>query len=286
VRLVACGNCHTQYDVSDVVEKTFPCRCGEILENRPPAPVDAEIRRCGACGALVTPDRESCDYCNSAIIRDDKRSLSLICPECYARNAEESRFCTACGVTFRPEAVRTGGYELPCPVCAALMPPRQVGGVGINECGSCNGLWVPGENFDLLVSRAIEARKNADPAELMTLKPRVTGSNPAAQKVQYRKCPECDRFMHRRNFRKSSGVIIDRCSAHGTWLDADELEQIAGFILSGGQPVESLMERPNGPAPASRSAANVVFERFDHSNRQASGGVVESLVEALFSILK
>ena len=166
------------------------------------------------------------------------------------------------------------------------MPPRQIAGVGINECGSCNGLWVPGENFDLLVSRAIEARKNADPAALMALKPRVTGSNPAAQKVQYRKCPECDGFMQRRNFRKSSGVIIDRCAAHGTWLDADELEQIAGFIQSGGQTAASLTERPDAPSPASRNVAEAMFERFEHGHRRSSGGVVESVVDALFAILK
>ena len=115
VRLVACANCHTQYDVSDVVEKTFPCRCGEILENQPPAPVDAEIRRCGACGALVTPDAENCDYCNSAIVRDDDRDLSLICPECYARNADDSRFCTACGVTLPPGGRPHRGPRAPVP---------------------------------------------------------------------------------------------------------------------------------------------------------------------------
>jgi Zn-finger nucleic acid-binding protein/ribosomal protein L40E len=286
VRLVACEHCHTQYDVSDIVAKTFPCRCGETLENRPPAPVDAEIRRCGACGALVTPDAESCDYCDSAIVRDDNRVLSLICPECYARNAEDSRFCTACGVTFRPEAVRIEGHELPCPLCSTLMPPRQIGGVGINECGSCNGLWVPGENFDLLVSRAIEARKSADPAALVTLDPRVTGSNPAAQKVQYRKCPACDGFMHRRNFRKSSGVIIDRCSAHGTWLDADELEQIAGFILSGRKPAASLTERPKAPTPVPRTMAHAMVDRFDRAERRRGGGIVGSAVEVLFALLK
>jgi Zn-finger nucleic acid-binding protein/ribosomal protein L40E len=285
VRLVACANCHTQYDVSDVVEKTFPCRCGEILKNEPPAPVDAQIQRCGACGALVTPDAEHCDYCDSAIVRDD-RELSLICPECYARNAEDARFCTACGVTFRPEAVHIEGHEIPCPVCSTLMPPRQIGGVGINECGSCNGLWVPGENFELLVSRAIEARKSADPAKLMALRPRTSGSNPAAQKVQYRKCPECENFMHRRNFRKSSGVIIDRCSAHGTWLDADELEQIAGFILSGGQPAASLAERPNLDPATSRAMADAMLQRFERADRHSDGGIVGSVVDALFAILK
>jgi Zn-finger nucleic acid-binding protein len=147
---------------------------------------------------------------------------------------DDARFCTACGVGFRPEPLQVDGYELPCPACSTLMPPRQVGGVGVNECLGCHGLWAPGESFDTLVARAIDARSNASPAELQVLKPRVTGANPAVQQVLYRKCPECDGYMQRRNFRKKSGVIIDSCPSHGIWLDADELEQIAGFILSGG----------------------------------------------------
>ena len=42
--------------------------------------------------------------------------------------------------------------------------------------------------------------------------------------------------MARRNFCRTSGIILDRCHEHGTWLDADELEALAGFILSGGRP--------------------------------------------------
>ena len=58
--------------------------------------------------------------------------------------------------------------------------------------------------------------------------------------------------MQRRNFQKTSGVIIDRCGEHGTWLEADELEQIAGFILSGGRPgaqrlMKELEERDKQP---------------------------------------
>jgi hypothetical protein len=40
--------------------------------------------------------------------------------------------------------------------------------------------------------------------------------------------------MHRKNYGKRSGVIVDWCGPHGTWLDADELEQIAHFIAGGG----------------------------------------------------
>ena len=288
MRLIACSTCHTQYDVSDVSASTFSCRCGETLENQPLEAVDATIHRCGSCGALVSADAESCSYCGSAIVRDPGK-LSLICHECYARCAEAARFCTACGVAFRPEAVRVDGFELPCPACDLLMPPQQIGGIGVNECTGCNGLWAAGNDFDLLVSRAIEARRSADPAGLLALKPRVTGANPAAQKVQYRKCPVCMGFMQRRNFRKSSGVIIDRCNEHGTWLDADELEQIAGFILSGGTPSATLLE-PAASQAEQRTTAEFARIRARYapgSDRPGDpGGRVGSLLDVLTKLLR
>ena len=287
MRLVACSNCHTQFDVTDVVAESFPCRCGASVENRSLEAVDAKIHRCGSCGAIVDAEVERCDYCGSTIERDPGK-LSLICPECYARCAEGARFCTACGVAFRPEEVRIEGHELPCPVCDVLMPPHQIGGIGLNECRSCNGLWVAGENFDLLVSRAIEARKNATPEEILTLKPRVTGANPATQRVQYRKCPECQGFMQRRNFRKSSGVIIDRCHEHGTWLDADELEQIAGFILSGGQ-TSPVLSKPSPSHQERRARAEFARIQVQHGMGQPSdrleGSTVGSLLDTLVRLL-
>jgi len=286
VRLVACASCHAQYDVSGIEAATFRCRCGERVENRPPAPRDAEIRRCAACGALAAEGATQCSYCSAVISRDPSQSWSLICPECYARNAENGRFCTACGVTFSPYPVRVPGHELPCPVCSKLMPPREVAGVAINECGGCNGLWVPGDEIDSLIRRASEARRNADHESLAGLEPRTRGANPAAQKVQYRRCPECDALMQRRNFRKASGVIIDRCHAHGTWLDADELEQIAGFILSGRQPAAVLTEEPEPPASRMLETNAFSVRGFGSSANERGIGALESLVETFFALLK
>jgi Zn-finger nucleic acid-binding protein len=296
VRLVACTNCHTQYDVTDVEAKTIPCRCGEEIDNVPLQAKDAAIARCGSCGAGVRGDAETCQYCGSEIVREPGE-LSLICPECYARCARCSRFCTACGVGFRPEQVRIEGHELPCPACSIGMPPRQVGGVGVNECLTCHGLWAPGESFDLLVSRAIDARQHATPAELHALKPRVTGSNPAHQGVQYRNCPECDGPMARRNYRKKSGIIIDTCPEHGVWLDADELEQIAGFILGGaaGEGIEpdSAEKRKKKAAAATALAhlegvrANRQFTKTSgFSGFSSNGNAIESIASLLFKILK
>jgi Zn-finger nucleic acid-binding protein len=288
LRLVACTNCHTQYDVTDVSLEKIPCRCGAEVDNVDHEAIDATIHRCGSCGAIVPADAEGCDYCGSAI-EQAQGELSLICPECFARCADGARFCTACGVAFHPQPVRTDGHELPCPDCDALMPPHQAGGVALNECRSCNGLWVPGDGFDLLITRAVEAHRSQDPAKQLTFSPRVKGGNPARQGVRYRKCPDCMGFMQRRNYRKSSGVIVDVCKAHGTWLDADELEQIVGFVTSGGKTSPALLEeesKARSEAARWRREARMAEVRMStRSHTRDSGDVATSLLKFVIDLL-
>jgi Zn-finger nucleic acid-binding protein len=278
MQLVACPHCHAQYDVTNVVADQIVCRCGETVANQVHQSFDAVVHRCGSCGAQVGAEAERCEFCGSAIVRE-LGPASTICPECFARNAEGSRFCTACGVAFRPEPVVVAGHELPCPDCAALMPANEVAGVSLNECGKCRGLWVPGDHFDALLSRAAEARRSGACQEAA---PRVTGANPTRQAVRYRKCPECDAFMHRRNYQKSSGVIIDVCKTHGTWLEADELEQIAGFILSGGKTSPMLVEEERQVAS---QAAALAAARMRTSSGHALAGVSTERGSGLLGLL-
>lgn len=233
MRLVACPSCRTQFDVSVVKDPKIRCHCGHTIENVAHRPVDAEIQRCASCGAPVDPKAECCSYCKSVIVRDKKR-LSLICPECYARNPGDSRFCTGCGVEFNPQEAPVEGERIPCPACEETLVPRAVGGVRVSECPGCNGLWVPGENFDMLLRRAVEARQKDPMKGLGTGSGSSERASSFPRKVVYRNCPVCKRQMQRRNFAKRSGVITDWCGMHGTWLDADELEDIADFIRRGG----------------------------------------------------
>lgn len=232
MKLVACPDCHAQYDVSSMVpDSAFDCRCGTTLVASPPAGVDAKAQRCTACGAVARDGAESCDYCGSGIVPVDHRG-GLICPECLARNLEDARFCLACGVAFAPSEAIHGTPERRCPCCDTWMAVREVGGLLVQECTKCLGLWAPDDVFDALVERAAAAARERG-AEGVGAAPRVDGGNPASHAVEYRRCPTCDALMNRRNFRKRSGVIIDRCHEHGTWLDAHELERIGGFVLSG-----------------------------------------------------
>jgi Zn-finger nucleic acid-binding protein len=235
VKLVACPQCHAQYDLSARPEGgSFACRCGQTLEARAPkAAADAAAERCSACGALAKSGEEICAFCGSGIVPSADPG-SLICPECFARNQDEARFCGGCGVAFEPQPVPESGEDAAakCPCCDRAMHGREVGGLVVHECGKCHGLWVPLDRFTALVDRAAEtARARAEVGEPVA--PRVDGDNPASRQVEYRRCPICASQMARRNYQKRSGVIIDQCHEHGTWLDAHELERIAGYVLSG-----------------------------------------------------
>src|SRR5262245_11013345 len=259
LRLVACRSCHAQYDAGQIEASRFTCRCGAEIENRPAEARDAPVVRCGSCGAAVASEDPSCSFCGSSVVR--RPSLSgPVCPECFARTPEGSRFCTACGVAFRPEPLAVEARELPCPACSTPMVAQAVGGLAIHRCGSCDGLWIPEGHLEPLVERAQKSRHSAPPSGAPAPEPRFRGGNPAAQRVAYRRCPECDAQMQRRNFQRVSGVIVDVCRRHGTWLDADELERIAGFVRA--RPADAAWiggpdARPRTPEPTEADAAFV-----------------------------
>lgn len=273
MKLVACPDCHAQYDVtSRVAGSEFGCHCGTMLTASPSAGIDAVARRCSACGAVAREEDEACDYCASPIVPAEDRG-GLICPECMARNLDDARFCLACGIGFEPRAITSDVLELRCPCCERWMAAREVGGLVVQECPKCQGLWAPDETFDALVARAVAvARERAGNAGAKA--PRVDGDNPAASRVEYRRCPCCDALMGRRNFRKRSGVIIDQCHQHGTWLDANELERIAGFVLSGRADAVERMDAANrdGEAlqQARRAARRFELGRFETSSSDYS----------------
>jgi Zn-finger nucleic acid-binding protein/ribosomal protein L40E len=275
LRLVACPECHTQFDVTRLRAGRFPCSCGAIVQNVDPVPVDAATRRCGSCGASVGPDATRCEYCDSTIFHD-RNQLSLICPECYARNREESRFCRSCGVRFAPEPVGEDLPRLSCPCCRRPMESRSVGGVSIQECPSCNGLWVPGDHFDRLMDRAIESIRSRPSEGLGARRVPAPDRRPRSWKVEYRHCPVCGGMMQRKNFAGRSGVIVDWCGKDGTWLDADELEEIARFILSGGLAEATRAASgeggPGHPASLEEREAMITAERLMAEERARERG--------------
>jgi Zn-finger nucleic acid-binding protein len=230
VHLVACDSCRAQYDVTGYASSSLRCRCGHLVRVRAPAVVQRPIQRCGACGGPLEDGASACGFCGGQV-EQDARALSLLCPECFAANPRRGQFCRGCGVALAPEPVgATSPTGHDCPTCAVSLFQRRLSNTWVEECPECHGLFIAAAHFEHLVRHASRVEKPA--AAPATLAAPVALS---ADVVIYRRCPECAQFMQRRNYGRVSGVVVDECRPHGTWLDANELEAIGRFISSGEQ---------------------------------------------------
>jgi len=183
-----------------------------------------------------------------------------------------------------------------CPVCGPErhLGNRRIGDVAVLECDRCAGLWLGTEPFKRLAERAsreafqIDRLVTSDRAE-----PAESGQS-AGKGWRYRKCPVCQKMMHRRNYGRSSGVIIDACRDHGIWFDADELPRILAWIRSGKE-AEAEKQRADQAAREERVKRRIADAteagqalggrmRFSGGYHGASplGGFLEEIIEGLF----
>jgi len=124
--------------------------------------------------------------------------------------------------------------SLPCPGCESFLeviefdtvPPIQ-----IVRCGSCRGLFFnPGE-LEALLEAKIDQAVWVDGQRLQE----IAQNYGYTHVVEYLKCPMCAERMSHINFGGKSGVIVDRCGAHGVWLQAGELRRLMEWWRAGGK---------------------------------------------------
>jgi Zn-finger nucleic acid-binding protein len=98
----------------------------------------------------------------------------------------------------------------------------------IHGCTACGGAWVDRRTLDGIIAEARAQASNVNPSAV----PRQTMA--LDEVVVYRPCPRCRERMHRRNFGRYSGVVVDECSRCGTYFDAGELAGVVAFVRGGG----------------------------------------------------
>lgn len=218
---------------------------------------DASSLHCPNCGAAVDPDARRCPYCTA-------RLATVSCPSCFALMFDSAAFCPSCG-TARSRSADAGAEAVTCPGCGAAMAPLRVGATELFECAGCDGLWVDAATFERLCA--------SSDAQAAVLHQFSKPGTPKAAAVRYRKCARCGQLMNRVNFGRLSGVIVDACRGHGTYLDAGELHQIVSFIQSGGlararaRQLEDLKEQERRLADAERRVAR------EHARSDAHTGI-------------
>ncbi len=202
--------------------------------------------------------------------------------------------CQFCGtrqeIDLRQVNFRDLGNEasLPCPECQSdldviefeMEPP-----IRIERCGSCRGLFFnPGE-LETLLEATTSSVVWLDRQQWASISEQFEFDG----EVIYRKCPFCREMMSRKNFAGRSGVILDRCPAHGIWLGAGEFRRLTEWWRAGGKHVHQNHEQERAQRVKSSH-----FRRRRHrpspgapdppEDEYLSGG--EAVVEVLKDLLR
>jgi Zn-finger nucleic acid-binding protein len=204
---------------------------------------DAASLHCPNCGAPVDPGLRRCPYCEA-------RLATVSCPSCFGLMFDGTAFCPTCGA--RGARAAADASTAACPDCKLPMRELRVGATAILECEKCDGVWVDGQTFEGLC-----ADREAQAAVLH----QYAGKPQPAARVKYRPCVRCGKMMNRSNFARISGVVVDVCKGHGTFLDPGELHAIVQFIHGGGlerarsRQLEDLREQEKRALEAERRLA-------------------------------
>lgn len=163
---------------------------------------------CTSCGAPLPADSVICRYCGNTTCIDLK---SL--PTHSVMEEESSLSCPNCRLPLEKLTVQA---SVPC----------QIG-----HCKTCGGLFFGIGAVERLLDEVVENVHGIDNGLLTALQNDLY----RREKVVYRHCPACQELMDRRNFGYRSGVVVDRCRLHGTWLDSGEFIHLAQWKKAGGQ---------------------------------------------------
>lgn len=120
-----------------------------------------------------------------------------------------------------------------CPACDHGLRPATAGGITVDVCERCGGLW-----FDRFELKEVDERNESAGESLLEAraKPHAT-----VDVHRQRLCPRCDTSpMHRHFFSVRRQVSVDQCPrCDGYWLDPGELKSIRDEFATEGERVQA-----------------------------------------------
>ena len=171
-----------------------------------------------------------------------------LCSKC-GNEVSDPGNCPVCRVT---SAKRESSRLCQCPRCGDALEQQDWEGTATLSCPNCRGAFFPGNGLETVLNKL---RATVDPGDVQTalldFRDRFTRELPDS--VRYKSCPVCSTVMMRRNYASVSGVVIDHCGDHGTWVDESAFADLADFICRGGDLVADKANRTRARASAKRS---------------------------------
>ncbi len=166
------------------------------------------------------------------------------CKSCSANLPTHTNICRYCGTTNPIDLEGVQNYTIShqdslrfCPHCTVPMRTLNLdkdGDFYIEQCPECYGFFFdPGELETLLDDTIPITRIDVNKLEKSNYK-RVDFH----KRIKYIHCPICNELMQRLNYGYKSGVVMDKCKAHGVWLDSGELRHLMEWKSAGGEALD------------------------------------------------
>lgn len=179
--------------------------------------------------------------------------------------------------------------DLRCPDGHGPLEEVRLGREGtlrLGRCPTCLGLFLTPDALEQLLLEAVLPVEEVNRRLLDQL---VNHPRGEAGTFRYRPCPHCGELMNRRLFGKRSGVVLDRCRDHGSWLDAGELRQLMEWTRAGGRIHDQEREREEREAAARRQRVIEALANGDSDPQDPSalqGDLARLLAGALRRLLR
>jgi Zn-finger nucleic acid-binding protein len=106
----------------------------------------------------------------------------------------------------------------------------MLAGLELDRCGLCYGLWFDRSELKMLGVALSDEHLADQLRDLLSSLGSTATSTPAA----YPKCPVCMQLMQRKIYAAASGVMVNRCDAHGTWVQREAAIRLIGLMRGDG----------------------------------------------------
>lgn len=167
------------------------------------------MSNCKNCSAPLPVNSIVCGYCGT---RNDTDLRGV--HKYTVQKPDTDRICPRCNISTKTIDMKVEGRFL------------------IERCPDCLGLFFDTGELETLLKASVKNVYDVNRHKINELNKTFRNNQYPAT---YIKCPVCSQIMNRVNFGAKSGVIIDKCSEHGVWLDGGELRHLLEWVKAGGQ---------------------------------------------------
>jgi len=183
-------------------------------------------------------------------------------------------------------SVATQQSDRICPHCDTPLQTIKLkiqGEFHIERCKTCFGLFFDLGEIETLLDSSVS---NVTDINLKLIKSINKDRYQKHQAVKYVKCPCCRILMNRVNFGHRSGVIVDKCSKHGIWVDSGEITHLMEWKKAGGELLNEEQQKQTKQKVKTTRSANTYPKENDFFNTSINEpDLIESLSSLIFKLL-